>query len=266
VTTTSPGETVRRPDHVVRDPDLDDDRDASVEPAMRSRRPVRGADLGLVACETCELVMRAPANVDGKCPRCGDDVGCDPWTSSRAWAFLIAAAILYIPANTFPIMHTEQFPLRRDDTILSGAGYLWDQGSWDLAVLVFAASICVPLVKIVALGLLLVTSRRPSTWRQRGRTTLYRVLEVIGHWSMLDVFVVSLLTAMVQLGRFAQIEPGPAVLPFAAVVVLTMLASASFDPRSIWTAPPEPEAKLDGHEGDGFGGRERRPVPEVQPS
>lgn len=259
MTITMQGESVRRPDHVVRDPDLDDHDHEAVEPAVAAPTPpVRGADLGLVACETCELVMRAPADVDGKCPRCGDDVGRDPWSASRAWAFLVAAIILYIPANTFTIMHTEQFPLRRDDTILSGAGYLWDQGSWDLAALVFAASVCVPLIKILVLAFLLVTSRRQSTWRQRGRTRLYRVLEVIGHWSMLDVFVVSLLTAMVQLGRFANIEPGPAVLPFAAVVILTMLASASFDPRSIWTPHPAPHPD-DRADRDGV-------LPEVQPS
>ena len=120
--------------------------------------------------------------------------------------------------------------------ILSGVEFLWNQGSWELAVIVFVASICVPVVKLVALGSLLVLARRRSTWRLVARTRMYRVLEVIGHWSMLDVFVVSLLTAVVQLGRFASVEPGPAVLPFAAVVVLTMLASASFDPRSMWRA------------------------------
>jgi len=191
-------------------------------------------ELGVIACPLCELVMRAPDG-DADCPRCGQFL---PRVSRRGigkcWALVIAAVALYFPANVLPMMHTEQFPMHRDDTILSGIRFLWREGSWELAVLVFAASILVPLTKLIVLGFLLVTSSRRSTWRPRVRTKMYRALEVIGHWSMLDVFVVSLLTAVVQLGRFASVEPGPAVLPFASVVVLTMLASASFDPRTIW--------------------------------
>jgi paraquat-inducible protein A len=191
-------------------------------------------ELGVVACPLCELVMRAPQG-DADCPRCGEHLSRVSRRSlTRCWALVIAAAALYFPANVLPMMNTEQFPVRRSDTILSGIKFLWSEGSWELAVLVFAASILVPLTKLFALGFLLVTSSRRSTWRPRVRTKLYRALEVIGHWSMLDVFVVSLLTAVVQLGRFASVEPGPAVLPFASVVVLTMLASASFDPRTIW--------------------------------
>ncbi len=192
-------------------------------------------ELGIEKCETCELVMQAPHG-ESDCPRCGGRVIArrEARSSSRCWALLIAAAALYIPANVLPMMKTEQFPLRRSDTIFSGIRFLWSEGSWELAVLVFTASILVPLTKLFALGFLLVTSSRRSTWRPQARTKLYRALEVIGHWSMLDVFVVSLLTAVVQLGRFANVEPGSAVLPFASVVVLTMLASASFDPRTIW--------------------------------
>jgi paraquat-inducible protein A len=194
-----------------------------------------GEQLGIEKCETCELVMQAPHD-ESDCPRCGERIieRHETRSSSRCWALLIAAAALYVPANVLPMMKTEQFPLRRSDTILSGIHFLWSEGSWELAVLVFMASILVPLTKLLVLGFLLVTSSRHSTWRPRVRTKLYRVLEVIGHWSMLDVFVVSLLTAVVQLGRFANVEPGSAVLPFASVVVLTMLASASFDPRTIW--------------------------------
>lgn len=191
-------------------------------------------ELGVVACPLCELVMRAPDD-EADCPRCRERL---PQPTRRGltkcWALVIAAAVLYVPANMLPMMRTEQFPLRRSDTILSGIKFLWSEGSWELALLVFTASILVPLTKLIALAFLLVTSSRRSTWRRRVRTRLYRALEVVGHWSMLDVFVVSLLTAVVQLGRFAQVEPGPAVLPFASVVVLTMLASASFDPRTIW--------------------------------
>ena len=181
------------------------------------------------------MVVRAGSPLVGNCPRCGEPVRTRKHnTRTRAWAFLSAAAVLYIPANTLVMMKTEQFPSHREDTILSGIAYLWSEGSWSLAMLVFVASIVIPLVKILALGVLLVTTGQHSAWRRSGRTMLYRVLEVAGHWSMLDVFVVALLTAVVQLGRFANVEPGPAVLPFAGVVILTMLASSSFDPRTIW--------------------------------
>jgi paraquat-inducible protein A len=201
---------------------------------------IRGIEAGLAACEACELVMKVTPPVRGTCPRCGEPVHQRKRNARvRAWAMLSAAAVLYVPANTLVIMHTEQFPDRRSDTILSGIEYLWTEGSWELAGLVFAASILVPLVKIFALAMLLVTTDTHSTWRRRGRTRIYRVLEVVGHWSMLDVFVVALLTAVVQIGRFANVEPGPAILPFAGVVILTMLASSSFDPRAIWDeAPP----------------------------
>lgn len=195
----------------------------------------RGVDLDLAACETCELVVRMTELLVGTCPRCGEPVRSRKHDArTRSWAFLSAAAILYIPANMLVMMRTEQFPSHREDTILSGIAYLWTEGSVSLAVLVFAASIVIPLVKIASLGVLLVTTGQHSSWRPHGRTLLYRVLEVVGHWSMLDVFVVALLTAVVQLGRFAKVEPGPAVLPFAGVVILTMLASSSFDPRAIW--------------------------------
>jgi paraquat-inducible protein A len=190
------------------------------------------AELGVVQCEICELVMRAPGSA-AECSRCGERIVVRK-PLSRCVALVIAAAALYFPANVLPMMKTEQFPLHRSDTIFSGIQFLWSQGEWELAVLVFTASILVPLTKLLALALLLVTSWRRSTWRPRARTNLYRVIEAVGHWSFLDVFVVSLLTAVVQLGRFASVEPGAAVLPFASVVVLTMLASASFDPRTIW--------------------------------
>ncbi|HEY0254225.1 MAG TPA: paraquat-inducible protein A [Kofleriaceae bacterium] len=194
----------------------------------------RAIDLGLTACRTCELVFRVDGP-SGTCPRCGEPVRIRKRNARiRAWAFLSAAAVLYIPANTLVMMQTEQFPDHREDTILSGISYLWSEGAIGLAGLVFLASIVVPLVKIIAMGVLLVTADKHSQWRREGRTSLYRVLEAVGHWSMLDVFVVALLTAVVQLGRFARVEPGPALLPFAGVVILTMLASSSFDPRAIW--------------------------------
>ena len=199
---------------------------------------IRGIDVRLAACHSCELVVRVPDfedHAEAACPRCHASVRFRK-RNARTYvvALLVAALALYFPANALTIMYTEQFPERRADTILSGVKFLWERGSWGLAMIVFAASILVPVVKLGALGFLVVSAMRHSAWRPRARTRLYRALEVIGHWSMLDVFVVALLTAVVQLGRFARVAPGPAVLPFAGVVILTMLASASFDARAIW--------------------------------
>lgn len=199
---------------------------------------IRGIDVQLAACHSCDLVVSLPGiehDPEAACPRCRASLGFRKRNATvHVVALLCAAAALYIPANALTIMYTEQFPERRADTILSGVRYLWQRGSWELAVIVFTASIAVPLLKLGALGLLVASTARRSAWRPRARTRLYRALELIGHWSMLDVFVVALLTAVVQLGQFARVAPGPAVLPFAGVVVLTMLASATFDARAIW--------------------------------
>jgi paraquat-inducible protein A len=199
---------------------------------------IRGIDACLATCHNCELVVSMRDALDhagAACPRCHASVRFRKRNArTSVIALLVAASALYFPANALTIMYTEQFPERRADTILSGVIFLWDRGSWGLAVIVFTASILVPVVKLCALGFLVASATRHSAWRPRARTRLYRALEVVGHWSMLDVFVVALLTAVVQLGQFARVAPGPAVLPFAGVVILTMLASASFDARAIW--------------------------------
>jgi paraquat-inducible protein A len=199
---------------------------------------IRGVDVGLATCHSCELVVRMRDVRDdaaAACPRCHARVRFRKRNArTHVIALLVAASALYFPANALTIMYTEQFPERRADTILSGVKFLWDRGSWGLAMVVFTASILVPVVKLCTLGFLVVSATRHSAWRPRARTRLYRALEVVGHWSMLDVFVVALLTAVVQLGQFARVTPGPALLPFAGVVILTMLASASFDARAIW--------------------------------
>lgn len=199
---------------------------------------IRGVDVQLASCHGCDLVIRmrgVDRDAIAACPRCDAAVRFRKRNArSHVLALGVAAAALYFPANALTIMYTEQFPERRADTILSGVKFLWDRGSWALAAIVFTASIVVPVLKLGALGFLVISTTRHSAWRPRARTRLYRVLEVIGHWSMLDVFVVALLAAVVQLGQFARVSPGPAVLPFAGVVILTMLASASFDARAIW--------------------------------
>ena len=157
-----------------------------------------------------------------------------PDSINRSWAFLIAAYILYIPANVLPIMHTRSLFGNQSDTILSGVIYLWNSGSWPIAAIIFIASIMVPLIKMFALTLLLITAQRRSTWRPLDRTRLYRAVELVGKWSMVDVFVVAILVTLVQLGSLATIAAGTGAIAFGVVVVLTIFAAEAFDPRLIW--------------------------------
>jgi paraquat-inducible protein A len=194
------------------------------------------AQAGLVACETCGLLSRpAAAAAPGDCPRCGAGLA---WRRHHSiqytWAFVIAAAICYIPANVLPVLATTTLGSVESDTILSGVVFLYTSGSWPLALVVLVASVMVPIGKLVALTYLLVTVQRGSIRSTRERTRLYRLIEVIGRWSMLDVFVATFTVALVQLQPLMSVQPGPGVLFFAAVVVLTMVAAQSFDPRLIW--------------------------------
>jgi paraquat-inducible protein A len=195
----------------------------------------RACDLGLIGCHVCSLVCRDIRTPNAACPRCGSALHrrkSDSYT--KTWAFLIAAFLVYLPANLLPITRTASLGDVDDNTILTGVVELWTKGSPYLAVIVFTASIVVPMLKFFALGLLLISSRRGSQWAQRQRSKLFRLVEFIGYWSMLDVFVVALLTALVQFGFFSQVEPLPGVVFFGLTVVLTMFASMTFDPRLIW--------------------------------
>lgn len=196
-------------------------------------------ELGLLGCHRCGRVSRAlPADVPAACPRCAAALHHrKPYAITRTWAFLVAAMILYIPANTLPMMRTTTLFDARQDTILSGVLHLGAEGSWDLAAIVFIASVVVPLSKFATLILLLVTAQRGSAWRRAERAQLYRLIEKVGHWSMLDVFVVALLVALVHFQTFGTVEAGAGAIAFGAVVLLTMLASMSFDPRLIWDDP-----------------------------
>ena len=190
-----------------------------------------------VACHDCHLVhnLRDFAFSDPRCGRCGSALALRKQNSlSRAWAFLIAAIVLYVPANIYPIMTVSNFGRGEPDTILSGAAKLLESGMWPLALLVFVASILIPILKILIIAYLLISVQRGSVDNRIGRMRLYRLVEFVGRWSMVDVFMVSILIALVRLGNFAVIDPGAGAMAFAAVVVLTMLASLSFDPRLIW--------------------------------
>ena len=197
------------------------------------------AALGYVACDYCQTVWKeVPAHT--RCGRChGRLHRRKPDSFNRSWAFLIAACILYFPANFLPVMITTSLFGQSHDTILSGIIYFWLSGSWILAVIVFIASFLIPLFKLATMMLLLIMAQRRSSWRLRQRAKLYRMVEIIGRWSMLDVFVVSLLAGLVQIKGFAVIYAGAGIAAFGGVVVLTMLASLSFDPRLTWDGAGE---------------------------
>jgi paraquat-inducible protein A len=176
------------------------------------------------------------------CWRCGAALHLrKPDSIARTWAFLIAAYILYVPANVLPMMRTGSLFGAQVDTIMSGVVYLWHSGSWHIALVVFIASIVVPLAKMFSLTYLLISVQLGWTHRPMERMRLYRILEFVGPWSMLDVYVVMILVALVQLKGLATIQPGLAVAAFGAVVALTMFAAMAFDPRLLW------EPKKDHH-------------------
>jgi paraquat-inducible protein A len=200
-----------------------------------------GRQAGLSTCHTCGLLSRLPPPAQAACcPRCGSALHVRKRNSiARTWAFLIAAMILYIPANMLPMMFTRSLFGTQSDTILSGVVFLYTSGSWMLALVVFIASIAVPLAKIAALVFLLLSVQRRSKWQPLQRTRLYRLIEIMGRWSMLDIYVIALLVALVQLKALASVQAGPAALAFGAVVVLTMFAAMSFDPRLLWDSLEE---------------------------
>jgi len=201
-------------------------------------RAVTAAELGLLRCHVCSQLSRAAASQrEPRCPRCGAGLHLrKPSSVSRSWALLVAAMILYVPANTLPMMRTSSLFGSQSDTILSGVVYFWTSGSWYLALIIFFASIMVPMLKMIALVLLLVTVQRRSRWQVAQRARLYRLVELVGRWSMLDIYVVAVIVALVQLKALATITPGAGAIAFGSVVVLTMFAAMTFDPRLIWDA------------------------------
>jgi paraquat-inducible protein A len=201
-----------------------------------SARALTAAQAGLVSCESCHLLSQC-GDVDepGFCPRCGEQLEVRrPGSIGKTWALTCAAAICYIPANMLPVLDTTTPQGSEGDTILGGVVFLYTSGSWPLALVVLIASVIIPLGKLVSLAYLLVTVQRGSLASHRERTRLYRIVVFIGRWSMLDVFVDTFTVALIQLQPLMSVAPGMGVLFFAAVVVLTMLAAESFDPRLIW--------------------------------
>jgi paraquat-inducible protein A len=191
---------------------------------------------GLCSCHVCGLVVAGLHEGEtGHCPRCDAFLHLrKPGSVSRCWALLVASYILYVPANLLTIMETGTLRSYRKDTIMSGIIHLWVTGSKGIAAIVFIASILVPLFKLLALTLLVISVQRRSTWLPLERTRLYRLVELVGRWSMLDIYVVTILAALVQMGAMATVKAGPGAIAFGAVVVLTMFAAIYFDPRLIW--------------------------------
>jgi paraquat-inducible protein A len=194
------------------------------------------AQLGLVSCDACQMLSR-PAGTDEEafCRRCGEELEFRRQGSiQKTWALVIAATICYFPAMLLPVLDTTTFGNTEGSTIMEGVAHLYATGSWPLALVVLIASVMIPLGKLVALVYLLLTVQRGSATSNYDCTRLYRMVEIIGRWSMLDVFVVTFTVALVQLEPLMSVAPGAGVLFFAAVVVLTMLAAEVFDPRLIW--------------------------------
>ncbi|MEO5327941.1 MAG: paraquat-inducible protein A [Magnetococcus sp. THC-1_WYH] len=188
---------------------------------------------GLIRCHVCALVTPSPEN--HPCPRCATPLHArKPSSLQKTWALTMAAALLYVPANIFPIMTVVQMGQGEPKTILAGVASLIETGMWPLAMIVFIASVVVPLGKIVILIYLLVSVHWGLKTYIKERIALYRLMEVFGHWSMVDIFLVTLLTTLVKMGALATIEPNRGVSFFGAVVVLTIFAARTFDPRLIW--------------------------------
>jgi paraquat-inducible protein A len=192
---------------------------------------------GLALCESCELLCEMPAHGGHgvRCPRCSAALHPRKERSlERTWAFVLAACACYLPANLFPIMTIKSLGKAQSDTILSGIIYLFTHGMWPLGLIVFVASFLVPLLKLAILVGLLLSVHKRSRWRPAERTRLYRMTLAIGRWSMVDIFAVTILVALVHLGALASIEADLGAVFFGAVVVLTMLGAEVFDPRLLW--------------------------------
>jgi paraquat-inducible protein A len=188
---------------------------------------VTGQSLGLLVCTRCRATVRAIVASEQRCPRCHSPIHVRrPHSLATTASLVITAALLYIPANVLPVMRTHTFFSDEDDTIMSGVISLAHSGSWPVAILVFFASIVVPLLKLIALGEILIAVARKSVRQPQQRSRLFRMVEFVGRWS--------LLVALVQIQSLATVQVRPAALAFAGVVVLTMLAAQSFDERLLW--------------------------------
>ena len=202
--------------------------------------PLTAMSVSLISCHSCHQLSKVAASDKKRavfCPRCGVRLHArKPNSIARTWALVIAAFIFYIPANVLPITKVVSFGKAQSDTIMSGVIYFVKSGSWPIALVIFVASVFVPLLKLFLLSFLLISVQRKSQWRPKDRTRFDRITEAVGRWSMTDIYVVTILVALVKLGSLATIEAGPGAIFFAGVVIITIFAAMSFDPRLIWDA------------------------------
>ena len=199
-----------------------------------------GAEAGLCLCPTCEKILPKTPDQGQTCPRCGEHLHLRKKKSlSRTWALLTTAIILTLPANLLPIMEVEYFGVPEKSTIMDGIIYFFQEGSYGIGAIILTASILVPLFKIVGLILILINIQYRRPGQLRHQAVIFRFIEFIGRWSMLDIFVITLLCALVRFGFLSNINVAPAAFYFTGVVLCTMFAAISFDPRLLWdTASP----------------------------
>ena len=200
---------------------------------------ISARDAGLVACQRCGQVHAVHTAI---CDRCeGTLRSRDTQSLQKVWAWLIAGMIAYIPANLYPMLLTSTLVERSESTIIGGAVELAEHGAWGIATIVFVASVVIPMGKFMAIIYLAISVQRKSRENRHGRHKAYEAVEFIGRWSMIDVFVVAILSALVQLDTIATINPGIAAVSFALSVIFTMLSAQSFDSRLIWDADRTPQ-------------------------
>jgi len=194
--------------------------------------PGSAAAIGLANCHSCGQLS---PHLITHCPRCHARLHLrTPYSLQKTLAFLLTALIFYIPANLFPIMTSEQLGVIEATTIIGGIIVLWEMGSYPIAVVVFVASVLVPIVKFIILFWLCYCAKFGSPMSAKELSVLYRTTEFIGRWSMVDVFVVAVLVALIQLGTLLNVQPGIAAITFAMMVILTIIAAQMFDPRLLW--------------------------------
>jgi paraquat-inducible protein A len=198
---------------------------------------VTAASRGLGLCKACHLLQPCPESHGVHCARCGAAVYIrKPYSLVLSWFFLVLAMLLLIPANMLPMMNILMFNRGDPSTIIGGVALLVHHGIYGIAAVVFIASFVVPLGKIASIIILLLSVQFRWQINTQRRTAMYRVVEFLGRWSMLDVFVVTVMVGLVHLGQTASVEPGMGIVAFGAAVILTMLSSMSFDPRLMWDA------------------------------
>ncbi|WP_108482560.1 paraquat-inducible protein A [Oceaniglobus ichthyenteri] len=204
---------------------------------MSAAPVVTARQSGLIACTRCTRVWPMGHT---RCGRCGGRLTSrDNSSLQRVWAWWLVGIICYIPANIYPMLRTRTLFMTDESTIVAGAVEIAQHGSYGIAAIIIIASVLIPVGKFIAIAYLALSLRHRVRLSAHGRHRLYEVVEFIGRWSMIDVFVVAILSSLVQLSTVATINPGPAAITFALSVIFTMLAALSFDPRLIWDNPKD---------------------------